>query len=275
MSSRFEYDLYTHLIDVILNAGQLAFQYHGQGVGQEAKDGPNLSQRIVTPGDKAIDAFLRKEITGTFPDISLYSEEAGWWNPGKPYLIVQDAIDGSKIFDEGSDFYSITLAVQYREGNKYETIFGFTLLPHRHQLFKAVKDNGAQLNDREIRVAGTSSLVDAVIAEEEGWDDEKRSPDFRRFAGLPMKGRIRPYSSAAVLAYIAAGESLPADERIDGLTFLSLSPHDYLASQLILEEAGGVLTARHRSGMTYFGSRFDIVASNKALHQQLREVSGV
>ncbi len=264
--------LFSELQESFFQAGEIALRYHGRHDAALVKAGPNPEQQAVTQGDLEVNRFLVETFGQRYSNLTIYSEESGFLNPNQAYRMILDPIDGShRQYAAGLDFFSITGAVQQLiSPGEYETIMGVTYLPARLEMIAARKGKGLHVSSPliEKKVSRVSALDQAIIVDEEGWDGQKQSEGYQRYLKeVIVKERQQPYSSAAVLAYIATG-------RIDGLTFITLSPHDFEAGKLVIEEAGGRFDLFHRSGTEYVESRFDIVASNGIIHDRLLEVSG-
>jgi myo-inositol-1(or 4)-monophosphatase len=132
-------------------------------------------------------------------------------------------------------------------------------------MFTAEKGRGAFLNDRRrLRVAGRKSLSDALLTTGIPHRGRSNHPRFLREAEHLMKevtGLRRTGSAALDLAYVAAG-------RFDGYWEYGLGAWDLAGGVVILKEAGGV--ASDLEGKEDFANGGDIVAGNKAIHEQLR-----
>ena len=78
-------------------AGRIAMSHFRQGLAVEHKgdDSP------VTIADRNIEAYLRAEITQTFPDHGIFGEEEGAENLDRRHIWVVDPIDGTKSFITG------------------------------------------------------------------------------------------------------------------------------------------------------------------------------
>ncbi|MBB4574784.1 fructose-1,6-bisphosphatase/inositol monophosphatase family enzyme [Rhizobium lentis] len=135
------------------------------------------------------------------------------------------------------------------------------------ELFSAERGGGAYLNGERIRCADVGDIENVLIgaglpipgqvkavAEEIYFDAIKRL--MANTAGVRRLG-----SAALSIAYVACG-------RLDGFFEDGLSIHDFGASALMVEEAGGIVT--RLSGAEVDG-RGDILAASQALHPWLKE----
>ena len=138
--------------------------------------------------------------------------------------------------------------------------------PVKNEMFTAARGEGAQLNDRRIRVTPLKGLEGALI----GTGFPFRHPQHLdaylesfRAVHTQCAGIRRAGSAALDLAYVAAG-------RMDGFWELGLNPWDMAAGVLLIEEAGGQVSY-------YDGSKFSIyappmLATNGLIHSQMADV---
>ena len=138
--------------------------------------------------------------------------------------------------------------------------------PTRKELFTAERGEGAHLNGRRLRVSGTVTLLDSLLATGFPYDMHKQSADIVDLFGAFM-GRaraVRRLGSAALdLCYVAAG-------RFEGFWEQHLKPWDVAAGALIVREAGGRMS--RMDGSAFDISAGSLVASNGLLHDQLLAV---
>jgi myo-inositol-1(or 4)-monophosphatase len=138
--------------------------------------------------------------------------------------------------------------------------------PMGEELFTAERGSGARLNGRPIRVSSCDALGDAMLCTGFPYAIRERPGAqvevFGAFLGRAQA--VRRLGSAALdLCYVAAG-------RLDGFWELQLHPWDIAAGGLILEEAGGRITAYDGGPVDLF--RGQVVASNGRLHGAISEV---
>jgi myo-inositol-1(or 4)-monophosphatase len=140
--------------------------------------------------------------------------------------------------------------------------------PLRGEMFAAERGAGAFLNGARIKVSATRQFARAVIGTEFARDQTSRSRTtalFTRVLARATSGRA--FGSAALsLCYVAAG-------RLDGYFHLALSPWDVAAGALIIEEAGGKITAL--TGEPWDVHSKSYVTSNGILHSQLLRICRV
>jgi len=187
------------------------------------------------------------------------SEESGLQHHGAEVgsdVVVVDPLDGSTNASLGLPWCATALCLV---SNGVPSVAMVTNLATGDR-YTAVQDRGADRNGRPILVAAASSLSDSIVA----------------VNGLPSAHwgwqQFRAMGAAALdIAAVARGG-------FDGYVDTTTDSHgvwDYLASVLILREAGGVAVdaqGRDLVVLEHDARRTPIVASNAALLDQLVEV---
>ena len=140
--------------------------------------------------------------------------------------------------------------------------------PIRRELFSAEKGKGAFLNDSSIRVNSADSFEKSLLITGFYYDRGETMIEtlgrikeffFKRILGL------RRFGAAALdLCYVAAG-------RAAGFWEFELSPWDFAAGKLIIEEAGGRVTDKNGGMIDPFKKSY-IVASNGKMHERMLEL---
>jgi myo-inositol-1(or 4)-monophosphatase len=217
---------------------------------------------FVTKVDQWSESVIIKTIQEKFPSHSFLAEETLKQADAGTCRWIIDPLDGTTNYIHGYPVFSVSIALEYGG----EMLMGVVFDPLRDELFHAVKDGGAFLNDKKIRVSGTTTLAGSLIA-----------------TGFPFKAKdmlelylsafrkiffevsdIRRAGSAAVdLAYVAAG-------RCEGFFELNLGPWDMAAGGLLIIEAGGTVT--DFGGGQDFLSTGNIVAGNNHIQPQILQI---
>lgn len=211
---------------------------------------------LVTEADVASEESIRQTILSQYPDHEFLGEESGLSaHSGQPRWIV-DPLDGTTNFAQGYPFFSISIALEIER----EIVAGVVYDPTHNEMFSAVKQQGAFLNDQPIRVSDHSILEEALLVT--GFPYElRRDPDIllQLFRELIVRARgIRRDGSAALdLCYTACG-------RFDAFWEVGLHPWDIAAGSLIVQEAGGRIT--NFSDQPHNLLYPEMLASNSLLH---------
>ena len=198
------------------------------------------------------------------------------FKPGDGFTFVIDPIDGTTNFINDYRVSVISVGLMYRG----EAVWGGVLQPYTGEFFSALKGGGAYLEcglcgrggDRALARLNTGDrpLKKSVII-------FGTAPYYRETLGrysmaaatelLMRAGDLRRSGSAALdLCMLAAG-------RADGFFELRLSPWDYAAGGLILEEAGGVVTDINGKKLPVKrGAVSSVVAGNPDIYSQILPV---
>lgn len=214
---------------------------------------------LVTEADLASEKAIVGLIGRHFPQDTILTEEAGAYHkrPERVWLI--DPLDGTTNFTHDFPFFAVSIAMEV-EG---EIVAGVVFNPRMNEFFEAVKDEGAFLNKRPIKVSQIPSIGDALLATGFPYDiHEKPEGVISRFRRMIVRaqGLRRPGSAALDLCYVAAGI-------FDGFWEEGLKPWDTAAGTIIVSEAGGRVS--NYSGDRYSPYMKNIVASNSRIHSAM------
>ncbi|MBK1693906.1 inositol monophosphatase [Chromatium weissei] len=217
---------------------------------------------FVSDMDRAAEATIIQELRNRFPDHAILAEESGEQNGNSEYQWIIDPLDGTTNYLHGFPQFSISIALKYRGQLECGVVYD----PMREELFTAARGQGAQLNDRKLRVATRSSLEGALIGTGFPFRDQRYIDAYLgmfKAMTLSTAGIRRPGSAALDLAYVAAG-------RTDGFWELGLSEWDCAAGALLILEAGGTIT--DFEGKNRFLETGNMVAGNFRVHRAMLEL---
>jgi len=251
------------LINVMVMAARKAARSLARDFGeveqlQVSRKGP---ADFVSMADLKAEKVLVTELRKARPDWGFRLEEGGVIEGRDPeHRWVIDPLDGTTNFLHGLPHFAISLGVE-KAG---VPIAGLILDPVKNEMFLAEKGQGAFLDERRLRVSGRSRLNEAVIATGlpfHGRDGHERA--LREVGKVaPEVAGIRRFGAAALdLAYVAAG-------RFDGFWEWDLNPWDVCAGIILVQEAGGVVSALKPGGDALSGG--SILATNGGLHNPLK-----
>jgi myo-inositol-1(or 4)-monophosphatase len=137
--------------------------------------------------------------------------------------------------------------------------------PFRQELFRAATGLGATRNRRPIQVSPTPELSKSLLVTGFAYDRHQTADnnyaEFCYFSHL-TQGVRRSGSAAMDLAYVACG-------RFDGFWERGLSPWDMTAGIVLVQEAGGKVTAYDSSPFQMSSGR--VLATNGHIHASLSE----
>lgn len=227
-----------------------------------------MTERFQHVNDAAQDQ-LRKALAQRFPeyawsdaefDVSMQKQpefEQPYW--------VADPVDGAVHFLNGVTMWASTLCL-VKNG---KAVASFIYDPCRDELFTACAGQGAWRNGERIHASKKTDLSQSIAG--------------TLFASsFPMKAEIGRQTAESVsrvmpevfatrvlgagslqLAYVACG-------RLDGYWEYGTGLYDWLAGSLLVQEAGGRVTAA--SGEEFGWSSAGILASGTSLHPQLLQL---
>ncbi|MBB3526428.1 inositol monophosphatase family protein [Rhizobium sp. BK456] len=251
------------LAEAVAKAGEIARRSLRRRTSQEML--AKAPRDYQTEIDVAVERIIVDEMTKAFPDYAIQGEEAVGNRTAGPEtpIIYIDPIDGTTNYAWGLPHFGMTIAIA--EGGRL--VAGVVYDAMQDELFSAEIGGGAYLNGERIRCADVDDIENVLIgaglpipgqvqavAEETYFDAIKRL--MANTAGVRRLG-----SAALSIAYVACG-------RLDGFFEDGLAIHDFGASALMVEEAGGIVT--RFSGAAVDG-KGDILAASKVLHPWLRE----
>jgi myo-inositol-1(or 4)-monophosphatase len=143
-----------------------------------------------------------------------------------------DPLDGTVNYLYGFPAWCVSVALQDDEGGAVGVVYDAV----RDELFAASRGRGARLNGKRMSVRRRDDLSRALVATGFGYERERRvwQAEVVRTV-LPEIRDIRRAGAAALdLSWLAAG-------RLDGYWERGLSPWDWAAGRLLVQEAGGAV----------------------------------
>ena len=174
-----------------------------------------------------------------------------------------DPVDGTTNLIHQFQHSAISLALA--EGG--QIVFGVVYNPYTEECFTARRGGGAFRNGVSIQVSAVSRLADSLLST--GTVPGRREladTAFRQMRALydACQDVRRTGCASLDLCWVACG-------RLDGYVELSLQPWDYAAGRLLVEEAGGRVTAPDGSPLSLCQGG-PLLASNGKLHAVLQSL---
>ncbi len=215
----------------------------------------------LTETDMAIHRLVEASIKRDFPDHGILSEEGESYQGDAEYIWVCDPVDGTHNFSHGIPTATFMLSLVHNG----EPILGVIYDPFMDRLFHAEKGKGAFMNDKPIHVSSSSECKRTVIGIGKTTGvvglypimEHLRSKEVRIISGL---------SIGYMGALVAAGE-------FAATLFGGRDPHDTVAIQILVEEAGGKATNLFgKKSERYDGNVDGQLASNGILHEELLKI---
>jgi myo-inositol-1(or 4)-monophosphatase len=222
-------------VDAARKAGEIILRYYKSRY--EIKD--KSYHNPVTTADHASDKFLKNTLRSSFPEYGWLSEETvdSPERIEKSRVWVVDPLDGTKEFIDGVPHFVISVALVENQ----EPVLGVLFNPVTNELFSAVKNNGAFLNDQRIHCTDIANINDMVIL-------NSRS-ETRRGLWQPYNDNFKELKAVGSVAYKLG---LTAAGKAD--IFASLRPKnewDICAGHCIIREAEGDLRTLNGDPVQY------------------------
>lgn len=215
---------------------------------------------LVTTADRKSRQAIADTILTAFPDHAVDGEEGTAGNFDSADVWYVDPLDGTANFTHGLPFFCVSVALH----SGGQTVAGAVYDPLREEMFAAALGGGATLNGELIGVSGVARLDRALVVAQAQTVDAGEIGDYARLVErlMSVAGGVRSLGSPALtLCAIAAG-------RLEAYCEYAMDAWDILAGQLIIAEAGGMLTLFDGQPRVDLG-RADVVASNGYVHAEL------
>ena len=241
--------------DIILSAHDVENE---GSVSEKHGDAANM----VTKYDVAVQEFLMREILALIPEASFIAEEKENDTEAlnRPYCFIIDPIDGTANFVHEFRHSCISLALISHGVAEFAAVYD----PYQREMFCAERGGGAFLNDRPMHVSERECAHSIVTF---GTSPYYKSDLGDKTFALCKKlfyitNDMRRSGSAALdLAYLAAG-------RTDMFFEFILSPWDYAAGILLIEEAGGIISDMQGDKLIP-SEPSSVIAANKKVYDTL------
>jgi len=250
------------IINVMVQAAIKA----GRSLVRDFGEVQNLQVSLKGPGDyvsqadKRAEEIVYSELSRARPGYSFLMEEGGEVaGTDDQHRWLVDPLDGTTNFLHGIPLFAVSIGLE-RQG---QLVAGVIYNPAMDELYTAERGGGAFVNDRRMRVAARSRMLDSVVGTgipHLGRGNHGRALVDLRSAMAETSGVRRLGSAALHLAYVAAG-------RLDGFWEDALAPWDMAAGIIMVREAGGFAT--DRDGKQDIFKTGSVVAGNEHIHGAL------
>ena len=242
-------------VEAVIRAGEIQRGKFGSDIRIDKKGVIDL----VTEVDLEVERMFRALVAKRFPGHIVLAEEMGETGAESRYRWVFDPLDGTTNYAHGIPIFCATLALEIDGVPTVGAVFD----PNRNELFTAERGVGAWLNGHRLHVSTTATLPDAVLVTGFPYDIRDKLDDLLGLFGsfLLHARAVRRLGSAAIdLCWTAAG-------RMDGFWEQGLQAWDTMAGALVVQEAGGRVTAVDGSPWQPYGG--NVLASNGHVHDEM------
>ncbi|MEL6854177.1 MAG: inositol monophosphatase family protein [Cyanobacteria bacterium J06606_4] len=218
---------------------------------------------LVTEADKAAEKEVLSVLKRHLPGQAILAEESGSIGEQTDGLLwAVDPLDGTTNYTHQYPFCGCSVGLLIDGKPSVGAIFD----PVHNHLFRAAKGLGATCNREPISVSATETLADSLLVTGFGYDRrETIDNNYAEFCHLTHLTRgVRRGGAASIdLAYVACG-------RLDGYWERGLSPWDLAAGVVLVEEAGGQVTAYDQTTFDITSGR--LLATNGKIQAELSDV---
>ena len=242
-----------------LEAGAILEHYWGNVHQVHSKDGAG---NLVTEADQASEKCILEILQDLCPQHAVLAEESGTHDvKGTEFLWAVDPLDGTTNYAHQLPIVSVSIGLLYRGS----PVVGVVYNPIQKNLFQATLGGGAFLDGKPIYVSKVKNLSESLLVS--GFPYHRRETEdnnYTEFCRLTdiTQGVRRLGSAALDLAHVAAG-------RYEGYWESGIQAWDVVAGCLLVQEAGGRVTAYDGSRVDYFSGR--LLATNGMVHDQLSD----
>ncbi|MBD2294376.1 inositol monophosphatase [Anabaena sphaerica FACHB-251] len=217
---------------------------------------------LVTAADKASEKVILEILNRHFPQHSILAEESGkLGNQASEYLWAIDPLDGTTNYAHQYPCFAVSIGLFIQGVPQVGVIYD----PFHNELFRAAAGLGATRNRRPIKVSKTAELSKSLLTSGFAYDRRETSDNnYAEFCHLThlTQGVRRGGSASLDLAYVACG-------RVDGYWERGIAPWDVAAGIILVQEAGGIVTAYNGSDLQIDSGK--ILATNGYIHNILSQ----
>ena len=245
--------------------GAILTEYFRRGLPQARQKDPTKTYDLVSRADTESEEAIVRLIREAFPNHEILAEEGQRGATDAEHLWVVDPLDGTTNFLHQIPHYAVSIAY-YRSG---QAICGVVYNPSRNDWYEAVQGQGARFQGESIHVAKCQRLDEALVGIgfycDRGAMMQATLNATRDLFEQQIHG-IRRFGTASLdLAQVAAGA-------IGAYFEYELSPWDFAAGRLLVEEAGGRVTDCRGDRLQL--KKSGVLASNTLLHPAMLAIVG-
>jgi len=242
-------------------AGQLLLTYFGRLKRIEHKGAVDL----VTEADKAAEALIEAAVAQAFPEDGFLGEEGGLSGAADArWSWVVDPLDGTTNFVHRVPHFAVSIGLLL-DGVPFG---GVVRHVSRAETYHAVRGQGAWCGERRLRVTDRRDLLSCLLATGFAYDRAERAAQLLEpFKRALERGRGVRRMGAAALDFVDVAQGI-----YDGFWEDSLNPWDVAAGIVLVEEAGGRVTAFGGRPVALDGGTF--IATNGHIHEAMIELVG-
>ena len=235
-------------------SGKIILEYFD--ADQETQIKADLSP--VTKADLLVNELVIKELQLSFPNDGIVGEERSTAELGQGRIWLCDPIDGTAGYVWGTPTAMFSLALVI-DG---VPVLGVAYDPFLDRLYEGVKGNGSFCNGVKLKVSAKDLLGGQIAIT----SNVEKIKTHGYIPILQAAGAYLPIFSGAVYK-----SCLVARSKFEGYIEFGVGTHDMAAVQVIVEEAGGLVTGLKGERLDYAKPFKGAVVSNNLIHPKLIE----
>lgn len=252
------------LKSLLSTSGDILTNGFGQITNYQTKQDQS---NIVTEYDFQSEEKISQLIQQTYPEHNVLGEETGFIDKKSSYCWIIDPLDGTSNYAAGVPWFGVLIALL----KDNEPILAGAYLPINQEMYYAAKNQGAYRNDVKIHVSSESNLKNILCCYSLDYSSEtsKTETEVQIIKRLVQNCRnIRSSNCLLDFCYTADG-------RFGAAINQTMKIWDIAAPQLILEEAGALVTDINGKAIKYNPStsspneNFAAITANPKIHRKI------
>ena len=247
-------ELLNFAVDLARGAGEITLKYFRRAPETFTKSDGSF----VTIADREAEAYLRKTISGRFPDDAILGEEEGESNGRSGRRWIVDPIDGTFSFVHGVPLYGVLIGLEI-DG---EASLGVVNIPALDEIVYAANELGCFFNGKPSTVSSTATLDEALLLSTDFEACDKYG--FGK-ATKALLGRVKARRTWGD----CYGHVLVATGRADVMLDPVMNLWDCAALLPIIEAAGGTFTDWQGARTVYGGNA---ISTNGVLFNEVMRI---
>ena len=236
-------------------AGEIMLKYFDGEQGVVMKD----DKSPVTKADMEINDLVIEELEKIFPEDGIVGEEKSTASYGQGRRWICDPLDGTAGYTWGipTAMFSLGLAIDGRP------VLGVVYDPFLDRLYEGVSEQGSFCNGVKLQVSD-NNLEDGKVAVT---SNPVKIKNLKYIDEFDNKGtQLRTLNGAVYKS------CLVAKGKFEGYVEHGVGPHDMIAVQVIIEEAGGKVTGVKGETLDYSVPFKGAIVSNGKVHNEIVEI---
>lgn len=244
-------------LDAAKKAGETLVRYFEMpSLERQMKD----DKSFVTEADTECEKIIVSTLRAAYPDHGFLGEEGSDTNPDAEYRWVIDPLDATRNFANGIPLFAISIAAVKESVPVVAVVYN----PVTRSLYTAERGRGAAYNGAPMRVS-TQRADAGLVTFGPGQKDKAQLSTLFNNAETYFRSKRYLGCTALELAYVARGGT-------EAFVCIGLKKWDYAAGTLLVEEAGGTITAFDGSPWNIEQNYF--IASNGVAHDAVLRLVG-